>query len=397
MIDKLRHGAVVFDDKTRPLGGWACVAGDTSFRVRGTGDLSTDVVWWTNLQRDAFIRIGGLNQPKLRRSEYLRPNMDQLMTELGLHPSRLPSARIVETVAEIFSRVLRLAQAHYGIEAPGSDTLLEELYGALIDEDRAITPEIDEALRQATQTWVKCEVSKPSNSQFVTFRRPRLAHALDVLATPIPGEQWEFVKGEDLPPARQRVHWLVSQPRPVLAKVSLLRVDHEIAPIVAFGSGARGMRGWMTQIEILYLARFAKLRVDAAFLGSEYVPFTVKKDLYRGGMIGELSICTGILAENYMCALMSARPYRKGVSLGRKRLISPRAAWLCAADRFYSMNPALMLHGSGFSVLGYGRGQVILMLQRGALEEARMCATAAGALAPLYVSEEIAIREALAS
>lgn len=396
-VDKINYGAVVFDDRDRPSAGWGCVAGNPSFRVRGTGDLPTDVVWWTNVKSDVFWKMPGLNQGKLRSSEYLRPNMDQLMSELGLHISRMPAAQIVEHVAEVFGRVMRLASKYYDVVRPGANNLTEDLYDNLIKEDKGITPDIDSALLQAKQDWSQCETQRPSNSQMVTFRRPRLQHAMDLIKTPVPGEQWEFVKGEALGPEKHRVQMVVGQSRPALVKASIIKVEHEVAPIIAFGATGqrnKGSRGWMTHPELLFLSRFAKIRVDAAFLGNDYETHPVKKAMFGGGIMGSLSTSVGILAENYACTLMMPRPYKKGE---KDRPVSPRAAWLSAADRFHSMMPAMMLHGSGFAVMGYGRGMVTMMVQRGALAEAKECASAAGLLSPLYIPEEIAIREALAS
>jgi hypothetical protein len=390
------YGAVIYDDDTRPSTGWASVRGKQAFRIRGTGDLASDIYWWTNLSQATFMRYGGFNQLRLKRLDYLRPNMSQLHQELGLLVVRMPAARIAEITSEIFDRVMRLAASKYGLERPSENSLIEDLYAILVKEDKPITPEIDEALKQAHQPFVTCENPMPMGSKMITFRRPRIQHCQDVLSTPVPGDQWEFIEEKRMPPENKRIDWLLGQARPALAKVSIKRVEHEVAQVIAYGGGADKERSWMSHPELLVMSKFAKIKIEAAFVGQDYAPQTVYHPLYTGGAIGLLSVSTGILAENYWIALASSRSYRR-FSKERVTIFSPRAVWYSASDRFYMLMPALMMHGSGFCVRGYGRGMVTLALQRGALMEARACASAAGLLAPLFVNEEISIQTALAS
>ena len=389
-------GAVMFENIKKPQAGWACVAKGAAFRVRGTGDLSTDVVWWTNLDWDSFSRIGGLNQPKLRRTDYLRPNMKQLCDELGLVINKMPPADITEHVAEIFGRVMNLAGQHYGLDRPYNHSLAEDLYDILIRQDDRITPEIDHAISNAKMDWVRCETPSPKNSTHVTFRRPRVLHALEVISTPIPGDQWDFVPGNKMPDEKKRVDWLIREPRPVLVKAAVLRVETDVNAVIAYSAKMKSPKDWITHPELIYLSRFASIRVESAFIGRSYEPFQVKKSLFTGGVFGPLSVSTGILCENYWFALTIPRPYKRGTSASDGKLISPRAAWLSSSDRFHTIMPALMMHGSGFNIQAYGRGAVVIAVQQGALRDAQNCATAAGLLSPLNVSGQIAIREELA-
>lgn len=389
------YGSVIFDDEARPLAGWASVRGKTAYRIRGTGDLASDILWWTNLPASTFMTTGGLPSTRFKRNDYLRPNMGQLQAELGLLVSRMSAARIVEIASEIFDRVMRLAMTHYGLQRAQDLTLSDDLYRHIIKEDQPITPEIDEALRQAYQSYVQCETAMPLHSKMMTFRRPRITHSLDVLATPVPGDQWEFVDESKLGPESKRLDWLVSQDRPALVRVSIKRVDHDVAQIISFG-GSREPRNWVSHPELLTLSKFAKIKIDSAFLGTEYAPHPVYRDMFTGGQMGPLSTSVGILAENYTLALSTPRSFRR-FSKSPEKVTPPRSAWYAASDRFHMLMPALMMHGSGFVVRGYGRGMVIVGVQRGALQEARACASAAGLLAPLHVNEEIAVQSALAS
>lgn len=389
-------GAVIFDEDDRTGPGWASVQGKAAVRIRGTGDLASDVYWWTSLSFNAFQKYG-LFRPNLKRADYLRPDMKQLHRELGLFSSRVAQSRITEITSEVFDRVMRLAGQNYGLLKPVEDSISDDLYGRLVRADKLITPEINAALGQAYQTWSVCETASPAGSKIMAFKRPRTQHAQDILATPVPGEVWEFAAEKDLPPESKRVDWIINQSRPALVRASVRQVEPEVAKIIAFSGGANKERSWMCHTELLTLSRFAKISVDAAFFANEYAPHPVHKPISTGGAMGLLSLSMGIVSENYWIALASSHTINKRSREGKSIIYSPRAVWMSAADRFHMLMPALMLHGSGFTVKAYGRGGVNVAVQRGLLGEARSCAVAAGLNAPLNVQEEINVQEALST
>lgn len=389
-------GAVIFDELDRTGPGWASVKGQAAFRIRGTGDLASDVYWWTNLSFAAFQKYG-LFRPNLKRADYLRPGMLQLHNELGLFPSRMPQSRITEVTSEVFDRVMRLAAQHYGLIKPVEDAFSDDLYSKLVRADRAITPEINVALGQAYQTWSTCETASPKGSKIMIFKRPRILHAHDVLSTPVPGEQWELIPEKDLPPEHKRVDWIINQSRPALVRASVQQVEPEVAKIIAFSSGANRERSWMSHPELLSLSRFAKIHVESVFLANEYTPHTIYKPMATGGAMGMLSLSMGIVCENYWAALASSYTINKRSKDAKSIIFSPRAVWMSASDRFHMLMPALLMHGSGFIVKAYGRGGINIAVQNGLLSEARACAVAAGLNAPLNVQDEISVQEALST
>lgn len=390
------YGAVIFDDETKPLAGWASVHGRQAFRVQSLGDLASDVYWWTNCTAPTYASHPGMRQSRFKRDDYLRPSMRQMHAELGLQPMRMQPARIAEITAEIFDRVMRLASVHHGVNRPVELRLQEDLYPMIIKPDESISRELDAALEQAHQPWFECLTAKPADSTIMSFRRPRMEHVLDVLTTPVPGTRWEFVEESRLPPERQRIDWLVTQSRPVLARAAVKRVNHDVAPVVVFGAGSKKERGWMSHPELLMLSKFAQIKVEGVFLGQEYEEQTVYKPVFTGGTMGSLSVSAGILADNYLMALAEPRTVKR-IGQNNTKLYSPRAVWYNASAALYSLMPALMLHGSGFSVIGYGRGVVTVAVPRGALADVRKCAAAAGLQASLTVNADVAVQTALAS
>lgn len=390
------YGAVVFDEKDKPLmGGWASVNGGDAFRIQSTGDLASDIKWWTNIGYEVFIANGGLQKPWLKRSDYFLTDMGQTIKELGLSPRFIQPARAVEILSEMFARVMRLAEEKYGIQSSVVPTLADELYSILLPEDRTISLEIDKASRQAFQSYVRCEQASPRGSQWVKFKRPRISHAIEVLSSPVPGQQWEFVDKSKLP-KKDTLDWLVNHDQPVLAMVSVTQVNHNLAPVIAYGGGSRGDRGWMTHPELVLMSKFSRIRVDAVFLGGNYENLTPKKNLFAGGDIGPLSISVGFLAENYLRAMSMPKPFKAGQKTSvMDRLVPPRSSWLSATDRFHSLMSAIPLHNAGFRVMGYGNGSVSLAVPQGGFQEVVEAAKAAGLVGPISLSDDINIMRSL--
>jgi hypothetical protein len=397
MLQRAIYGAIFFDDVNNPKSGWASVRGESAFRITSPGTLDSSIFWWSNLDLRGMDE--SIGNPKIKKINYLAPNMDQLIGELGLGRGRTKASTTVQIVSEIFDRVMRLAHQQYGLQYPVGADLAEDLFDHIIIKDKSITPEIDEALRQSYQTWAKtAERKTKSGEKWVTFRRPRMRHAQDVLATPIPGDEWEFIAGNRLPAEKKRVDWLLAQPQPALVQASVSNIQFEYARVLSFGAGylEGDYRGWMSHPELLMFSKFAKVKVENVFLASEYAPQLVYRQMNDGGTLGLLSISNGILADNYWIALATARTFKK-YSQKNDKIFSPRAVWLSASDRFYSVLPALMMDGSGFTVRGYGRGKVVISIDPGAIKDVRDCASAAGLTCPLNVQDSITVQTHLAS
>lgn len=373
-------GVVIFDEDDKPGPGWASKGGK-AFRVRGTGDLASDITWWTNLKFDVFQKYG-LFRANLKRFDFMRPDMYQLHGELGIDAEKQSPSRICEITAEVFKRVMTLAVQHYELDQLTEDTLMEELYKRLIGNEKILSPELSQSMKKAWQSWQMCEAASPNGSKITSFKRPRILHAMDVLCTPIPSGGWEQISRDEMPVEEKRVNWLLNQERPVLVKASVIQVPPDVARIISFGGGATSNREWMSHPELLYLSRFAKIRVDECYMAESYSPQPVKLPLETGGAMGLLSISMGILAENYWSSL--AAPYALHKKTKNKVLVySPRAVWISAADRFQMMMASLIVHNHGFVVKAYGKGGVNIAVQNGMQSEVVHCAKEAGLLPPL--------------
>lgn len=390
----INFGFVYFDDPIGgPSTGWASIDGAPATRIRHPSELPSDIQWWTNLPFNSYIQSGLAKTNRFRHSDYLRVKQQNLIREIGIGDRFVEANRAASSLSEIYARCMRLLHKHYGIHFPKEDSLAAELRPLLADADRSVSVEIDEAGDQSSIEYTLCSCRKPWGTTEVTFQRPRLQHAIDVLQAPVPKQQWMFVAEKDMPPVDKRVEWILSQSRPALVKIVVERINPDWAPLVAFGSTPRKVpRNWVTHPYLLLLSRFADIRVEAAFFADDYTVGASRVPLIDEGMVGPLSLSVGILAENHWSAM--ARETRFQHSQGRK-FYSPRAAWMRSADNFHCLVAAMQLYGAGFPVVRYGCGSVGVAIA-GNMKEATDVAKRAGLLPPITVGEDILVQAELA-
>lgn len=403
----VRFGCVMFDlvdnngeMKPAPGSGWASIEGAPSTRIRNTGDLSNEVIWLTNLSQDILWKTKAVKENKLKYSGYLRTDVSQMMKELGLLINKVQIANITEIISEIFNKVMRLAMEFYGIKSFTQKDLYSEIRNMLFPDDLNVSNHVDEALSRSYQDLVICE--RPLTKEkmnFVTLKRPRYFHAKSILDTMIPfsKDSWEFLGSEDLPIAtEEKIKFLMEKGKPFIAKISINYFKHqpninlELGKLLnlgeAIGEGGRPkQRNWVCQPELLYLSKFADINIDAAFMADEYQPLEKSVQLPYLGELSDFSYSLGILSECVWIGLAARSINPKNKS---KTLVSPRACWLKAADRFMTLTSAMMLMSAGFIVISYGYGGVTVMVEDYKLAQLIEIAPHAGLTVPINIIDK---------
>ncbi len=399
----IKFGCVMFDlqvsedGKSIPMpgSGWASVEGGPAFRIKGTGDLSNSIKWLTNLSQQTLWKTGAVKQPKLKHSSYLRTDVGQIMKELGLYPPQTPIADICETLSMLFNKVMRLAIEFYNLKSFNQKELYSEIKLEVLGDDRNISIHVDEALSRAYQDLVICEKSiSKEKSSFITLKRPRYFHAKSIIDTSIPfwNGDWRFISSEELPIGEdKKINFLMSLDRPFVAKVNVNKfnisedLNVDLSKLLnlgeAMGEGGKTKeRNWVCQPELLYLSRFADLTIEAVFVADGFQKLNENIKLPYLGELSDFSYSLGILAENFWIGLAnrSINPQTRS-----KTLVSPRACWLKAADRFMTMTSAMMLASAGFEIASYGYGGVTVSVQEDSLEKLIELAPHAGLLVPM--------------
>lgn len=404
----VKFGCVIFDlqeveeNKSVPMpgSGWASIEGKSAFRIKSVSDLSGQVKWLTNLSQDVFWGTGIVKQPKLKHSGYLRTDVNQICKELGLISPITPVTKICETLSELFNKVMRLAIEFYGLSSFVQKDLASELKLALLPDDKSISTHLDEALTRAYQDLVICDHDYQKEKPiFITLKRPRYFHAKSILDTLIPfvAGDWSFYGTDDLPSTNQgKLDYLMQLDKPFIAKISIDNFENtenlyvDLGKLLnlgeALGEGGKTKeRNWVCQPELLYLSRFANLNIEAAFVAQGYQEIEQNITLPYLGELSDFSLSLAILSECVWTGVASRSVHPQ---TRKKSLISPRACWLKAADRFMTFTSAMMLSSAGFNVISYGYGAVNISIEEDRIAQLIEIAPHAGLTIPLNILDK---------
>lgn len=407
---QIKFGCVMFDlqegvdNKLTPMpgSGWASIEGGNAYRINNVGDLSNEIQWITNLSQEIFWKTGVARQNKLKYSGYLRTDISQIIKELGLTQPRIPIVEICKTISEIYNKVMRLAIEFYEITGFTQKDLATEIRNKLYPNDLNISTHVDEALSRAYQDLVVCEhpISK-EKVNFITLKRPRYYHAKSILESSIPlwNGDWTFIGQEEMPVnITDKIEFLMKKEKPFVVKVAIHsfgfpngnKMNIDLNRLLnlgeAIGEGGKPKpRNWVCQAELLYLSRFADLDIEAAFIAEGYQELNSKTNLPYLGELSDFSYSLGLLSECVWIGLASrsVNPQTKS-----KSLVSPRACWLKAADRFMTLTSAMMLSSAGFVINSYGYGGVSIMVEDSKLSKLIEIAPHAGLTVPMNIIEK---------
>lgn len=379
------YGCVLFDVtqssdgvwSPKPGSGWAAIDGEKSKRIGAVSDLRLDVVWLSNLDQKTHWKATLYNIPQIKDSRYLRTNIEQIMREIGVSAKTVGPANSAEAIAEVFGRVMNLAKEYFCQELGWtSANLISELSIGLNLNDSPYEDSIlDEAFARSYQDRVDCYsplLLKENTERWLTFRRPRLLHAQEVMGESFlePRGPWKFVGEREMPPKDERLAWVEDEfsGRPYMLKVkkinffSPLETDlFDPASLLQFGDSIlpgrqRLKREWMPMPELLYMRNFSDIEIDSICVGSHYE----KPDFFFPQDLDYMmyhSYSWGILAENIWMTYASRSVNTKAKN---KTLVSARASWLRSIDRFYCFVASTQMSLPGNNILFYGAGSVTI-------------------------------------
>lgn len=371
-----------------PGKGWASIAGGKAQRINSPDDLAQEVKWLTNLDRATFWEKGCIRDAKLRESSFLKTELGQLIREAGIVPKKVTTAGACEQASEIFSRTLSWGMSHYDVDEIKEQEWINQIRPLLAPMDVSVSLEVDEALRRCFVDYVTCATPRLDGGRLVTLRRPRLAHAKSVLATAIPQGAWEFIAPQEMPDEHARLDWLWQMQRPVVAMVAIRgfgeRCPAHVPALLQMGEalgegGRKKERNWLTLQEIRYFSRYAKVEILAAFVAEGWTSFQGAKKPLELGELSDFSLSMGLLAEAHWMSL-AGRSRNPGAR--SKNMVSPRAAWFRATDRFLCFCSALPLAAAGFTIVSYGGGCVSVAARPESSQELSEMAGACGLTAP---------------
>ena len=381
----MRYGIVYFDaaierrrvdprDKNayvQAREGWASIAGTTAFRIDRISELPSDVIWITNLDFTSYLKNNLGGSPNFVPYYYLKTDIAQIAAEIGAHPEHERVNVIVECLAEVFARTMRLAEQEFSVKGigvgPKKKKLEHAIAGAIGRQSQVMDASLNKVMEQAFQRrnqvigqtipyeWWQC-----------TLRRNRYEHAHDTLSVRVPSTgNWEYLDASRLPSGKQRVDWAINNDLPIVVHVRVADGKGLGAVLTSFGNKGRTTiaREWVSAPELCWLARYySSIDIDAAFVCNDgYLP---QREIERFPAANEFclaSVSMGLLAENFLAVLME--PSENPLSTA---IYYPSCVWYSAVDRFIMFSLAYRIAkasgfgdpSAGFKIHSYGFGNI---------------------------------------
>ncbi|WP_298706071.1 hypothetical protein [uncultured Variovorax sp.] len=370
--------------------GGICYSTKSGFRrFQSGGDLMNDI-WITNL--DMVPR----QLPSLRSNKFLQTKITTLAEDLGVELTGFKQVDGVDKggmvdVARVLNHTRDLVAAAYPWKAPDrewSKPRLGECIAELLPSVERPVPQVEVALQGAYQSWSSPQMQPKlvydRGSRMVYLRRNRMQHALDIMRTPLPTGGWVATK--------PNLDALLDPSLPSLVEVMIewRHADADLVSLIAFGAdaGDTKIRRWVSQIELTWLIKYARIEVRSAYSANTAAPLPVQLQLPRliaGDPVYQLSIPHGLVAEAHWTGL-ARPPYSRRARAGE---ITTTSVWFRAMDRAISFQMALAARQLGGNVTGYGSGGVQVRLENTSVEQLVEVADAVGACHPCLASEVV--------
>ena len=368
-------GVAIFDNPKDLTCGWACLSGQTEFYFRQPTDLPSDCIWVTSAESTDFRQVEKIHH--LRPADFFKSKLKNIAADLGMATEGDDWARpAVRALSEIANRTALIAAQVYGWTDPiqhfTSLSLVEDIRKSFVKSPAALQ-NMRGPLASAYQSYSAPERGNTftPNSTMLTLRLNRLAYAKRILATPIPDGAWAYVGQEENSAFTYPLERALNPDLPCLveASVETSQNDPEISVLAAFGAQPgknRNMRSWITQPELRWLSRHAKIKISRAYYTTGSKPLVERLQLPQmltSDDVFELSISAGLVAECHWQALTEP-VYNAQSTNHNKKDVSVRGAWLRATDRAMCFELALKAHQAGFLVKSYGNGSIVVSLPR---------------------------------
>lgn len=389
-MKKIQIGVCIFDDPKAPRAGYSSLNGSDPSYVSGYNELSTDVLWVTNLEYPVFKELNLLRLRHLAQAQYFRTSIRMLQVEYGISDHK----QLAQFMSKLFTRVASLGYKHFGADPANFNYRYHQALSAKLHIPGMIEPlqgldqnAIQLVIDHSTQeNQAMTGVKRPDRSSPISFCFPRDAYTQWLLTRVYPvSSVWkgdnlkrEFNigtrDGKKLPLTQSFVStcggYFTNSARATFFRISVQSHEPTHRFFASFGAGSKEPRVWVSWPELLEMLEYSVVTVyeslsTAGGTISEYLP-----EYCRASGFG---IAESLLFENLYVALASP-VNRKNTALG---------AYMRAYDRAACGRAAAYFHNAGFVVGSYSSGRVVLLLTEGQKERATKLALDFGMIPPI--------------
>lgn len=393
MDSDIGFGMVLFDDKNTHDTAWACrwEGDDTKvLRINGTGELSSDVVWMTNLSFSATLD-SGLTGARFRRDDYLGRSLYRIWQEMGINgdelladPSTIFGGKFTQPshVRAAFSawalkQVVHAADGVVPFPVPPLFDMTRGFQERLIPKYRSYFPkglvppdEVIDALDAADLTYqpiartIIDRGNRPqgNNQESIRVFPDRLAHAVRMLSATWPIGGWRNLGDMRLLNSLSLdkiEEFLLAHPA-ALFKVTIRKTDRAMEPVINHGANInrKAKQGsWLTSGDAVRLLPWCDIKfhrgwegelVSSGFQWLQYsdIPLDLETVEMRSGS-WSFGMVMDILWRSIMKPPLDFR-------------VTPAAAFMRSYDRTALFPAVTALVEHGINVAGYGGGGITI-------------------------------------
>jgi len=366
-----RYGCLWFASTEEPDSGIFSIAGSKAKMFDTIGELPSDVIWWSNVSY-AACRTSSLGQmTNIRHNKYLILSPEECLNEWGYPAKTLTPEQCVVFSSRLFSRIMGIAYDLILESAPRrhnhqifSTHDLRNDFAAILPRFTFPTGEAATVLKAGYSFVNYSSVAQrmPRGLARVQLRRPRLAHALDMLSTPVPDGEVAFISGRK---TEHAYHEALNSEKPVLSEVSISNVDPSVGPVFAWGISmdrkSKVMRSWVPHPELISMSAFADIDVKNMWQAEKYsllyesLPQAIINFLMS--KYAPLSWSAGVIAETIWraCCLKNQMQTPTGEETPDT---SWQGLWLKSSDKTVSFLSAMDMTSLGWQASSYGSGHI---------------------------------------
>lgn len=346
----MKIGVALF--KKGEMAGSFFIAGmDKAESFYGKNDLPSGVIWLTNLDFMGIRKVGLDNHANYRMDGFFRATMKSLMKEADVEDEDSES-RAAEYLGKLADATMDIFYQNLNYEGKTLDTLAQTIAAATKVKGRKSSDSrsVEEALRNAKQTYQRCSGEKVFGGKWYGVRFPRCEYAQDMLHVPLPVGKWS--KGSE--------PWLWVRTNidkiPSICMVEVSKCPSEqVANLFSFGFSTRKNEGreWATSHEVLFLKEVlgCSVTISHTLVAEAFIEPPLQLEW---GHETSLSVSQGLYAENLWKSLTVED--------------TAHAAWITSMDRIACSKMALAIDNAGFKVDGFGTGTAQAVIRSGEYE-----------------------------
>jgi len=379
-----RFGYVHFDFLDLPREGWLAIHGEEARRFRSPADIPSDGIFWCNLDWQHFHRGSSLGRMgHLRHASYLPIRPGDALAEFGLDADLLGPEETARYLALMFGGVMAWSSRLLAAAAPElpderhftRDSLRDDLLPIFPSPEFPRGDEVHALLEGHSYHNVSSTLAPYRKEALkIIVRRPRLRHALDILASPSPTGPYRFLSSEDL----GTVDDVVENERPALGKLRLKEPSDAVFELYGFSNtisrAKRAVRSWAAHPEMDALRRMAEVELEGAWVGKGYRPLgsvlPEAVDPLLNGRLLRVSWSVGVACEAMWRAVLAPPPKPRGAGQSaRIGDISWQGLWARAADKLILFPLVRSLAEKGYDVSSYGFGWILCYVDEPRLDE----------------------------